>query len=253
MLHRLLLLSALAALPICARPGEEPQPLRFEVASVKPSEPGGRGGGIQPTPGNQGYIARNINVRVLLFIAFSVTDRQVSGAPAWFDTERYDILAKAEKPSTVDELHRMLQSLLADRFQLKVHHETKEGPVYTLTVDKAGLKMTEHDEQDKKYEPIRPLGPGKVTANNVAMFSLCLVLSNQLDRHVVDKTGLTKHYDFKLEWVPENLQPGGDAAPAPDGPNVFTALREQLGLRLTGEKGPIDLLVVDHAEKPSEN
>jgi hypothetical protein len=75
------------------------------------------------------------------------------------DTERYDILAKAEKQSTVDELHRMMQSLLADRFQLKVHHETKEGPIYALTVDKAVLKLTEHDEQDRKYEPIRTQGP----------------------------------------------------------------------------------------------
>ena len=177
------------------------------------------------------------------------------GAPAWFATERFDIDAKAEKPGTVDELHRMLQSLLADRFHMKSHRETRELPVYTLAIDKAGSKLIEHDEKDTHYEPIQPAGPGKLAANNVALFSLCLTLSNFLDRNIIDKTGLTKHYDFKLEWALEP-RPGADGAAAPpptDGPPLLQAVREQLGLKLTGEKGPVSVLVIDHAEKPTEN
>ena len=174
-LRRLALLAVL--LPVYAQQAQEPPPIQFEVASVKPSDPDSQGGGIRPTAGNGGYWARGINVRTLVFIAFSVTDRQLSGAPAWFNTERYDIDAKAGKPGTVDELHRMLQSLLADRFQMKFHREIRQLPVYTLTIDKGGLKLVEHDENDKNYNPIQPTGRGTVTANNVAMFSLCLMLS----------------------------------------------------------------------------
>ena len=232
--------------------------LEFEVASVKPSKPDALGGGIKPTPSGQGYIATNVPVKLMILLMYHLNNRQVSGGPAWLNTDLYDIEAKADGPHNVDDLHTMFQNLLADRFNLKFHKETRVLPAYELVVDKSGPKLTENPSPESFDIPIRPTGRGKLEATHCSMSYFAWNLSLRLDQPVLDQTGLGKFYDFKLEWTPEPPPgagfAGGDANPPPaSGPDLFTALREELGLKLESHKGPVEIMVIDHIEKPSEN
>jgi uncharacterized protein (TIGR03435 family) len=160
--------------------------------------------------------------------------------------------AKADKPVSVDDLHLMLRSLLEERFQLKVHREQREQAVYALTVDKAGPKMKVHEPVETDYPPIRGGGPGERVATNAHMSYFAFYLSQVLDRWVLDKTGLNDRYDFTVQWVPDRpVREGGE--PVPDGPTVFAALKDQLGLKLEPAKGPVEYLVIDRVEKLSGN
>jgi len=239
-------------------------PLTFEVAAVKATPPDERRGIVHQPPGGQSYEALGAPLRMIMTVAYSVTDRQISGGPDWVNTERWNIEAKAERRGTSDELHDALARLLEERFQLKVRHEKRDQPAYILTVDKKGSKMPVHDPADLKHEPIGGAGfqNGELhmTGQNAAMSYFAFFLSRIMDRNVVDKTGLPDHYDVDFHYVPE-LPPGKDGGPvmlngqpvSADGPNIFTALREQLGLRLEKGNGPVDYLVIEHVEKPSEN
>ncbi|HEY1493299.1 MAG TPA: TIGR03435 family protein, partial [Candidatus Solibacter sp.] len=129
-------------------PAPDSSALRFEVASLKSTPAGGRGGMIRPSPGGERYLATGISLQLLMTVAYRVKADQITGGPAWTLTDRWDMNAKAERPSTVEEMHTMLKNLLADRFQLRFHLETKELSVYALTVDKAGLKLTPHEAQN---------------------------------------------------------------------------------------------------------
>jgi uncharacterized protein (TIGR03435 family) len=152
----------------------------------------------------------------------------------------------------------MFLNLLADQFKLQFHKEKKELPVYALSVDKSGVKMKLNEtEQDFKI-PITPTGFGNITGVRVDMKYMCFFLSQTpgMDRPVIDKTGLDKVYDFALHWTPdlpgiskENLPPGADL----DGPSIFDALKQQLGLKLDAQKGPVEVYVIDHAERPATN
>ena len=228
-------------------------PLAFDVASVKPSAPGGRGGIVRQMPGNQRYVANNIPLRLIMTVAYSVTDRQISGGPDWVANEPFDIDAKAAAPATSDELHEMLAHLLEDRFHLKVRHETKELPVYELTVDKNGAKMPQHNPADLDHPPMGGQAGG-MKGTNVTMNYFAFVLSRNLDRAVIDKTGLSARYDVSLEFAREGVRrigPEAGAPPEAEGPSIFTALKEQLGLKLVPAKGPVDFLVIEHAERPT--
>jgi uncharacterized protein (TIGR03435 family) len=235
---------------------EAQAPLTFDVASVKPGAPGGRGGIIRSLPGNQTYHAENVPLRVLMTVAYTVTDRQISGGPSWISTDRFDIEAKAARPGTIDELHLMLQHLLEDRFHLKLRHETREQAVWVLTVDKGGSKMPVHDVTDKDYPPMALTARGHLTGSNATMNYFAFVLSRMMDRTVIDKTGLPARYDVNLEWTPDDSPSGPDGAASAansDGPTIFAALPKQLGLRLESARGPVEFLVIEHAEKPTEN
>src|SRR5262249_55565872 len=154
----------------------------------------------------------------------------IIGGPAWIDSDRFDIAAKAEDKANAEEVAEMIRSLLADRFQLKFHRETRELPVYALVVGKNGSKLTasiggdNHDSNTLR---------GKITGQNIPMETFIKLLSNQLDRLVVDKTGVTGYFDLQLEWSPDASRPsaeaGGGAATEPSGPSIFTAVQEQLG------------------------
>jgi uncharacterized protein (TIGR03435 family) len=233
------------------------KPISFEIASLKPAVPGGQGGMIRPMRGNQTYVATNMPLRVLIRIAYGVTDRQISGGPSWMNTDTFDMNAKAEKASTVDELHLMLRSLLEERFQLKVHREKREESVLALVVDKGGSKMKVHEPEETDYPPIPGGGAGPRQGKNVAMSYFAFYLAQQMDKWVIDRTGLTGHYDFTVQWVPDRPVgidgSGGPAAAIPDGPTVFSALKDQLGLRLEPAKGPVEFLVIDHVEKLTAN
>ncbi len=242
----------------------------FEVASIKPSDPGSGAMQIGVAPGGV-FTAKNVTVKALIGQAFEVRDFQISGGPGWLDSERYDIVAKGNGMSaSEDELRAMtseqrlafkqqlvlkLQSLLADRFQLKVHRETRELTSYDLVIAKNGQKL-----QPPKDEGINPgltvrrgdTGQTEVTGRRTSVDSLTRILSNQVGRTVTDKTGLKGDYDFKMSFTPDvGLQGNGDSTT--DGPSIFTALQEQLGLRLDSRRGPVEMLVIDSATKASEN
>lgn len=258
-----LLLTA-AAVPCQTRSNTAPR-LEFEVASVKPSKPGAQGGGIKPMPGGQTYVAQNVPVKLMIELMFHLNDRQVSGAPPWLTTDLYDVDAKADAPHSLDDLHVMFQNLLIERFKLQFHKETRELPAYELVVDKSGSKLTENLSPENYDIPIQPLGRGRFQATHCSMSYFSWIVSQMLDRPVVDQTGLTKYYDFKLEFTPQpppdlgaargdagaNLPPR--ELPPANGPDIFTALREQLGLRLESHKGPVEVMVIDHIERPAEN
>lgn len=233
-------------------------PLTFDVASVKPSDPAGRGGIIRQMPGNQTYHIQGATLRLMMTVAYTVTDRQISGGPAWMNTDRFDIEAKAARPRTSDELHIMLQHLLEQRFQLKVRHETRQESVWALTVNKGGPKMPVHDPDDLDHAPFAPqvtrgadggICPGLV-GKNVSMDYFAFFLSRTLDRAVIDRTGLTARYDVDVKYVPDGPAPATISSECTD---VFSAVIKQLGLKLESAKGPVQFLVVDRVEKPSEN
>jgi len=229
----------------------------FEVASIKPSAPGGRAGIVRMMPGNQTYIANNVPLRLIMTVAYSVTDRQISGGPDWINNEPYEITAKSDSRHTAEEMHAMLARLLEERFQLKIRHEKREMPVWALVLDKGGAKLTEHDASDLDHPPFGPGLNGRgTTGRNVRMDYFAFYLSRLLDRNVIDRTGLTKSYDLTLDFV-RDLPPRPDGAPGEpqraEGPSIFTALKEQLGLRLESARGPVEHLVIEKAERPAAN
>ena len=228
-------------------------PLAFEVASVKPSKPGTRGTQLSTDPGR--LTVRNMALIGLVRFAYHVNDFQVAGAPAWFRTERYDIIAKAEDAASDEKIKLMLQTLLAERFKLALHRETREGTTYALVVAKGGPKMKAATEDE--HAGLEQSSGGSLTARRVTMSAWANDLQRLTGRPVADETGLTGMYDFSLTWSPDAFQPMNEkqaAAPVDaTGPTIYTALQEQLGLKLESRKGAIETLVIDHAEKATGN
>ena len=257
--------------------------LTFEVASIKPSGTDDRRTMMQIQPGGALRMT-GTTLKMLLAFAYDVREFQIFGGPGWISTDRYDIMAKtgdAPVSDTPDDLRKMtdeqrrtvgeqmrerLRALLAERFRLTIHRENKEQSVYALVVAKNGskLQVSQMKVGDEGRGRMR-MGRGQLSGQGVPLDMLTGTLSNQLGRPVIDRTGLKGNFDFKLEWTPDPGQsagppgdgprPGADAPPPPDpnGPSVFTALQEQLGLRLESQKGPVEMLVIDRVEKPSEN
>jgi uncharacterized protein (TIGR03435 family) len=255
-LHRL---CALAAVIPALLSAQKPERLTFEVASIKVADPNEQGGGIKAMPGGQRYVATNVPVTLIMSLMYKVPMRQISGAPGWLNTDRYDIEAMAAHPNNLDDLHTMFQNLLADEFKLQFHKEIKEGPVYVLSVDKAGSKMAVNNTAEDFKIPIVPVGVNEFAGTRVPMLYLTWFLSQTLAREqrpVIDKTELDKFYDFKLSFAPD-LPPGANTDNLPAGlmdrPTIFVALREQLGLKLEAQKGPVEMYVIDHVEKPAAN
>jgi uncharacterized protein (TIGR03435 family) len=239
---------------------DKPARLTFDVATIKLSQPGATGlFGIKPLPGGDGYTASNVPVKLIFALMYKVPIRQITGGPDWLATEGYDIEARADHSYSIDDLHLMMQNLLADRFNLKFHKETREGPVYALTVDKSGLKMKPDGTGQGMTIPIVPGGAGKVVGTRVPMQYLGWWLGQQLQndgRPVIDKTGLDQSYDFTLSFMPQ-LPPNASRDSLPpelqELPSIFDALKEQLGLKLEPEKGPVEYYVIDQVERPSPN
>jgi bla regulator protein blaR1 len=262
------------------------QALVYEVASIKPDKSGTNMVRLMYSP--DGLRATNCPLQMLIHSAYQVEDNQISGAPAWLTSEKYDIEAKMDSAvaeglkKLSDEERRtarqkMLQALLAERFNLAIHRETKELSIYALVTAKNGPKLKEAKPGDTYPNGIKGpdgiaragfmrMGRGELTGQGLPISALVGLLTQQLGRTVVDKTGLTAKYDFTLKWTPEDSEggslrgPGGappqsDSAPAADtsAPSIFTSLQEQLGLKLESQKGPVEILVIDHVEKPSEN
>jgi uncharacterized protein (TIGR03435 family) len=224
----------------------------FEVASIKPFQ--GLAANVYMHTSGPRVTISEYGLPGLLMTAYQVEPWQISGGPVWMESDRFNIVANApgESAPTPEQVRQMLQTLLADRFQLKVHREKKEGPVYVLVVDKKGPKLKPSTAADSTFSAGGGARAVRLTFQKRTMEYLALQLSNSggLGREVLDKTGLTGTYDFNLHWAP-----GTDGAPPPDSnePGLFTALQEQLGLKLEPQKAPVEMLIIDRAEKPSPN
>jgi uncharacterized protein (TIGR03435 family) len=231
------------------------QPAAFEVATIKLNKSGARA--IDNTWGPARMSWTNVPLRVLIKSAYGIQDYQIGGTPAWTVSERWDVEGKTEREATMPEMRERLQALLADRFQLKSHWEARELPQYKLVIAKSGIKLSEYKTEEGDTRPVGSrVERGSIAGRGVPFPTFLNLLRGQLGRPIVDATGLSARYDFRLEWVPDESQPnsGGDSPP-PDaaGPSIFAAIQEQLGLKLEAIKGPVEVLVIDHVEKPTEN
>jgi uncharacterized protein (TIGR03435 family) len=269
----LVLLLAASASPQEKRPA-------FEVASVKANTSGSGMVMIRPPVGGR-FTATNARVKMLVTLAYDVRNFEISGGPGWTETDGFDIEAKAADSNVkIDGLRPMLQSLLEDRFQLKVRRETHEVPVYAITLPKGSSRLPEAKDggcrEIKPNEPLPPptpgqfpptpcggffMGPNHLEGGKISMTQLSNALTNLLGRPVIDKSGFTGTFDVKLDFAPEGAAfragPTPDGAPPPNFdnplPNIFTALQDQLGVKLESTRGPGNVLFIDHVEKPSEN
>jgi len=277
-------------------PQSAPTPA-FEVASIKPNNSGDGRVMMQNQPGR--YIATNVTLRLLIRNAYQLQDFQITGGPSWLASDHFDINAKvpdefrAMAPpapgSGPGPLQLMIRSLLAERFKLVVHNETKESPIYALirarsdgklgpglkksNVDCAALFAAGRARGGAMPPPPQPgermqcgmrIGPGNLMGGGALMPQFANTLGMFAGRIVVDRTGLEGAYDVDLTWTPDQMPqrpPGaGDGPPQingvavdPNGPSLFTAVQEQLGLKLDSQRGPVEMLVIDRAEKPVEN
>jgi bla regulator protein blaR1 len=250
----------------------------FEVATIKPSQPSATGIRALGPKGVDRFLAMNVTVKDLIDFAYTIDDdRQVVGLSGWMILTRYDIDAKVGDAEVaamsklphlrmMDPYRLMQQSLLADRFKLKVHFETRELPIYALVVAKGGPKV-----RASKMDPANPaetvnpgfteLGVGRAAMSGATMGMLAEILERQPEvgnppggrgRIIVDNTNLSGRYDWTLHWTPWQDLSSGES-PESKGPSLFTALQEQLGLKLEPAKGNVEVVVVDHIDFPSEN
>lgn len=255
---RILAVSGLISLSL-AYGQDKPALLAFDVASIRLSQQDAQFSRIKPLPGGDGYTAENATLLFMITAAYRVPARQIVGGPTWIDSDHYDIEAKADHAYGLDDLHEMLRNLLAHRFNLKLHKETREGPVYGLMVDKSGVKMKPDGTGQGLKIPIEFGRPGEFIGNRVPIQYLCYWLGQQLQndgRPVIDKTGLKQSYDFKLSFLPElppNVSRESLPAELQNLPSIFDALKDQLGLKLEAQRGQVEYYVIDHVEKPSAN
>jgi len=244
-------------MPADARPA-------FEVATIKPSDPN-RPGKLFTVRGQE-VVTINTTLNDLITMAYDLHVKQITGAPAWLDSEKYDITGKPEIPGqpNVTQLKVMIQKLLADRFQLKFHKEKKELNVYVITVVKGGEKITKSQSNPNSLPGLffgrAPAGMNFNVRNATIAEVASILQGSVLDKPVLDQTGLKEKYDFILKFTPDPGQMtglGGAPPPPPDNieapPDIFAAFQQQLGLKLESTKAPADVIVIDKVEKPSAN
>jgi bla regulator protein blaR1 len=271
-----------AAVPADTAPAALPA---WEVSTVKPSSPDQRGMMIQMTP--DGIRIVNVPLWMIVREAFGVNDDHLFGGPGWSRTRSFDIEGKVApedapklKAMKIDQKREMVVALLEERFGMKFHHETRDLPMYELVLARGGVKMQASKPANPDDPPPEPPTPGQppkpgrhslmmnarghVESTGTDMSSLARFLSGQLGRTVVNKTGLTGGYDYKLDWTSDDtsavLPKAGNSTPGENpasqdtgGPSLFTALEEQLGLKLEATKGPADVIVIDDLEQPTAN
>jgi uncharacterized protein (TIGR03435 family) len=237
--------------PASAQPSQS-----FEVASIKPSRNNTAESNLDSAPGGR-LTATNITVRELIRFAYGVKDYQIEHAPRWLEGERYDIAAKsaiAAKTTLVEE-QAQVRALLIDRFHLTTHRETKQGQVYLLVVAKDGPKLTAHN--DGTGSGTRK-ACGHLAGRRLTTDAIATVLSRQFEHDVLNRTGLPGKYDFQLDWTPDSgpcpaAAEGSEAGSVTAMPSIFTAIPQQLGLKLETSKGPVEFLAIDRVERPSGN
>jgi uncharacterized protein (TIGR03435 family) len=246
---------------------EPPKPMAadakavFEVATIKPSNPAAQGK-LLTIKGRQ-VLTINTSLSDLISYAYGLHERQVVGGPSWMGSDKYDITGQPEGQGmpNQNQMRSMLRALLEDRFKLTTHRETRELSAYALVVAPGGPKMTKNDSNPNGLPGLFFRGLGVLPATNATMGDFAGVMQLAvLDRPVVDKTGLQGRYDFTLTWTPDETQFSGFGVripPPSTDPNappvLFTAIQEQLGLKLDSVRAPVEVLVIDRVEKPSEN
>lgn len=272
------------------KPADAAPPAVFEAASIKPQAPSSDGSirVMVQYPPNGRLTAAGATVKRLICVAYGLSDFQVLGGPTWIDEDRYDVeatpgaaleeqLQKLNSDQSTLVKHQMLQALLADRFKLTLHHDTKELPIYALVVAKGGPKLQQTKPDDANpgsaNAPSHPSNKGRMrmsfqstaiemTATGMAMDGLARQLASQLGSTVQDQTGLKGIYDFTLHFTPDDAHmdasdSGGSGANGSlsdnSGTSIFAAVQDQLGLKLESKKGPVEVVVVDHVDKPSDN
>jgi len=230
----------------------------FEVATIKPVEVDAKAGRLFKMDGTHRWVATNYTLKNLIALAYDLNPRTISGGPGWIDTQQFNIEAVTPgdvRPLRLEQM-QMLRALLVERFGLKFHRENKEFAIYALTLAKGGPKLTPAAKPDDPPQLVGVVYPGKieVPAKSVTMDDFVAMLQRAtLDRPTVNQTGLTGKYDFTLDWAPDETQYGGQVPVAPDdapSPPLFTAVQEQLGLKLAATRGMVLAMVVDGATKP---
>jgi uncharacterized protein (TIGR03435 family) len=257
----ILLGSLILAVPFQSQTPGAKEPA-FEAATIKPSTPGDRSGRFATMQGAHQFVARNYTLKYLVSFAYNIPPRLISGGPAWTDSDLYNILAATpgdDRPS-VNEQMLMSRELLEDRFKLAFHREKKELPIYLLTVVRTGSKLKESTAPDSQPVLVNRVFPNRILlpARNATMEQFASMLQRAvLDRPVLDKTELPGKYDFDLEWTPDDTQFGGALPPVRpedvEKPDFFAALQQQLGLRMESGRGPVEVLIIDSVQRPSEN
>ena len=260
--------------------------LEFDAVSIKPNKPEGDRIMMRIQTGGDRYSASGVSVKGLIQYAYNLKmEDQISGVTGPVSNARFDIEAKLDEDAVAalkklsnDEANAqrrlLMQAMLAERFKLKVHRETKELQLYSLVIAKGGFKLKDADPNDTypngfkgpdgaSHAGMMGISNGTLKAQGIPISNLANNLSLQLHRQVVDNTGLTGKYDMTLKWAPDdnhgasapadNHGASADVSSADSGPSIFTALQEQLGLKLEPTKGPVETIVVDHVEMPSEN
>jgi uncharacterized protein (TIGR03435 family) len=225
---------------------------QFDVSVIKPADPANTRNGMGFGPNGRTVTVDGLTLRQIAREAYNVFPSQMIVNPAlpnsgWIDSDRYDISGKTDGDTPVSKeiQNRMLQQLLAQRFALQVHHESLEITIYSLTIAKNGLKL---NPPGTGGPYLSGPAPGKLIGQQTTMASLARALGGVLGRPTLDDTGVTGGYDFALTWAPNELESADST-----GPSLFSALQEQLGLKLESKKAPMDVIVIDHAEKPSAN
>jgi len=234
------------AVALAVAPGAAQTPAPFDVVSIKPNHTGAEASDTNTSPGRLSLV--NVTPLSLIRRAFAVQDSQIAGHPDWASTERFDVVALTGDDRVLNDRDRqpLLQQMLAHRWQLRYHRETRDRGIYSLEVIGAS-KLGRHDGPGEYAMKVEPIG-GRIVVRSTRgnLGRLVEILSRYTDRLVFDDTSLTGEFDFTLEWMQD---PGADVA----GPTLFTALREQLGLRLVSTRRAIPVIVVDHLERPSAN
>ncbi len=239
----------------------------FDVVSVKPNKSGS--GGMSMTGVSDSYKGTNITLDNLIMNSYDLSSADlIFGLPSWTRSAHFDVDAKIVNPDkkqidnlTEDQRRAMILAILKDRFHFQAHLETKTLPVYDLVLAKGGPKFTGKEPNADTAAAMAKRGltgakgsiityDGEITASGVPISSIVFSLTGAVGRTVIDKTGLTGTYDFEIKWTPEH---GGQTDSQDSGPSIFTAVEEQLGLKLQSAKGPVQTLVVDHIETPTEN
>ena len=238
--------------------------LKFEVASIKPTPTGEQYDGVHPAPGGRRYTGKGMPLRTYLYVAYQVREEQITGGPNWVDKDLFDLNAEAEKPSSIEDLHIMLQNALTDAFKLQFHFGKKDMQAYVATLDKGGPKNLKLQERtpgsdfvmDMKQDP--PFH-WQWDAHCVSMDALIWRVSGWMDRPVVNQTGLEGCFNLQLRFrtaLPRGVEDGqvfeGQIVDG-SGPTLEQALREQLGLKLEAKRTPVETMVIEHAERPLEN
>ena len=228
----------------------------FDVATVRPQPEGDRGFFVRP-PSNGRFTATGATAKLLLMLAYGIQETQVVGGPSWLDTAKWNIEAKTDDGAqhSTDDTRRMLQHLLVERFGLQIHRETARRPVYALTVAKNGPKFA---VSSRERTNVRVTGKS-IDIQRGSITAMIQVLGSALDRPVVDRTGLSELYDLSVEWDDAPTPQGGafvvdsPATPTSDRGSIFSAIQDQLGLRLEPQQAPVEVIVIDRMETPSPN